>query len=1224
MDKQLFLMKRMILLCVVCVLGFLSLICYPAKKAKAEENLPTVMAADIGKRYGKGLSNPCVSGVRISRNNYMKAYAYDVYSYTDATGWKFHFANLFGSRRNDKEAIKIRDGFCLGIGDDMECRGRFIIYGKWAKDLIKDYPCYSIKTTRYQKGEMLSLEYEYSTDSRANWTDSQYSLMLAIAQERTYYVGIHSPDRVSYWYDLNPGIFLGDEEDDVTLNTMGGEMSEKGEAYTELSNQYVIHKLPVPVRRRDRNVYLFDGWYTSADGGVKLNEGDFIEKGVTLYAHWKAVPKKCDVTCIDVLQTAGGEEVLGTTTFQAEYGELASGSAIGCSTGSGIYYPGRDYVGCSDSIVQAEGTVVYRYFKNASRNVFCIDVVQVGPDAGQQLGSHLWQAEYGTTVSGETIGSDTSVSAYYTGYRYIYSSMKQVGDDGCTVYRYFTPIMYNIEFVSGCASGGSMSVMRNLYYGHDYSLTMNSFINKKRITLDTNAPEASSDTKFLTVYSDFVGWAETATGSAVYYDGGSVNGLTSQEETVRLYAVWSGREATVDVQPKRLGYEFAGWSLDKETSAGAKQFYIEKDTTLYAVWTPAPVDYHIEYYKQRLDKTYERVSTYTMKALTGEKVQVGADKDMFPGFYLDEGSSKLTGIVKADGSLILNVYFQRCEYNVSFDPDGGSVLTDIKALDPIFGLFEQSVVLPEAQLQKTGYIFDGWTIEKGSRLAAGRPGETYALPNHDLVLYACWLPREDTRYQIIPYYENLNGVGYVKGETVDLRGTTDLSIEEDLLQMYQTKDVAESIHKMFGSGYCLADKTALEQTTIAPDGTTCVEIYLQRDKYEFNFYIVKDGEKQNIEVQQVAYGQKYIMPEKIEDIEYIIGYLDEQGEKILPGHVMMVKGSRSFEICQEIPTPVPNEKATNPPSETEAPAPGETTKPGTGGTDIPAPGETTKPGTGGTDTPAPGETTKPGTGGTDIPAPGETTKPGTGGTDTPAPGETTKPGTGGTDTPAPGETNTPSPVVTRIPVPVRTNTPVPVKTNTPLPVRSTQPPASTKPSASPDPSGLDKDGMSVISTWTGADSKDIASKLADSAVDAFVKKGTVVTKQGIRYKVTKSGPKTRSVSVIGINKDRGTVRIPAQISMRGYSYPVTKIEKKALAQKKKLTRVIVGRNVKQIGRKAFYNSRKLSRISFESGKLTKIEKGAWKGCSKRLRFTFSKSCGMKTKQYILKRNMLMK
>ena len=48
MDKQLFLMKRMILLCVVCVLGFLSLICYPAKKAKAEEKLPTVMAADIG------------------------------------------------------------------------------------------------------------------------------------------------------------------------------------------------------------------------------------------------------------------------------------------------------------------------------------------------------------------------------------------------------------------------------------------------------------------------------------------------------------------------------------------------------------------------------------------------------------------------------------------------------------------------------------------------------------------------------------------------------------------------------------------------------------------------------------------------------------------------------------------------------------------------------------------------------------------------------------------------------------------------------------------------------------------------------------------------------------------------------------------------------------------------------------------------------------------------
>ena len=47
MYKQLFLMKRMILLCVVCVLGILSQICYPAKKAKAEENHPTLMAADI-------------------------------------------------------------------------------------------------------------------------------------------------------------------------------------------------------------------------------------------------------------------------------------------------------------------------------------------------------------------------------------------------------------------------------------------------------------------------------------------------------------------------------------------------------------------------------------------------------------------------------------------------------------------------------------------------------------------------------------------------------------------------------------------------------------------------------------------------------------------------------------------------------------------------------------------------------------------------------------------------------------------------------------------------------------------------------------------------------------------------------------------------------------------------------------------------------------------------
>ena len=48
--------------------------------------------------------------------------------------------------------------------------------------------------------------------------------------------------------------------------------------------------------------------------------------------------------------------------------------------------------------------------------------------------------------------------------------------------------------------------------------------------------------------------------------------------------------------PTRDGYTFAGWYLDKDlTQSAGKSVNIEKDTTLYAKWTPDTVNYTIVY-----------------------------------------------------------------------------------------------------------------------------------------------------------------------------------------------------------------------------------------------------------------------------------------------------------------------------------------------------------------------------------------------------------------------------------------------------------------------------------------------------------------------------------------------------------------------------------------------------------------------------------------------------
>ncbi len=62
--------------------------------------------------------------------------------------------------------------------------------------------------------------------------------------------------------------------------------------------------------------------------------------------------------------------------------------------------------------------------------------------------------------------------------------------------------------------------------------------------------------------------------------------------------------------------------------------------------------------------------------------------------------------------------------------------------------------------------------------------------------------------------------------------------------------------------------------------------------------------------------------------------------------------------------------------------------------------------------------------------------------------------------------------------------------------------------------------------------------------------------------------------------------IPAVIKMNGVSYKVTSIAPKAFAQNTFLQKVIIGRNIKVIGKQAFYQCRNLRYILVKTDKLT--------------------------------------
>lgn len=114
-----------------------------------------------------------------------------------------------------------------------------------------------------------------------------------------------------------------------------------------------------------------------------------------------------------------------------------------------------------------------------------------------------------------------------------------------------------------------------------------------------------------------------------------------------------------------------------------------------------------------------------------------------------------------------------------------------------------------------------------------------------------------------------------------------------------------------------------------------------------------------------------------------------------------------------------------------------------------------------------------------------------------------------------------------------------------------------------------------------------------STVDPVLpKKGTVIKKGALKYTITSSTQKMKTVSVkLLTNKKKTSVIIPKTISYKGHTYKVTEIGKKAFYQAKKLKTVkISSTTIKKIGKDAFKKVNAKIRIKVPSSKLKSYKK----------------------------------
>ena len=111
-----------------------------------------------------------------------------------------------------------------------------------------------------------------------------------------------------------------------------------------------------------------------------------------------------------------------------------------------------------------------------------------------------------------------------------------------------------------------------------------------------------------------------------------------------------------------------------------------------------------------------------------------------------------------------------------------------------------------------------------------------------------------------------------------------------------------------------------------------------------------------------------------------------------------------------------------------------------------------------------------------------------------------------------------------------------------------------------------------------------------------VANGTTAKVGTANYKVTGASTAEYSGST---KKNPTSITIPATVKIKGKSFKVTSIKAKAFANKKKLKSVTIGKNIKTIGKQAFFKCPKLNKITFKGTAVTKIGAKAFaKGAKK--------------------------
>ncbi len=317
----------------------------------------------------------------------------------------------------------------------------------------------------------------------------------------------------------------------------------------------------------------------------------------------------------------------------------------------------------------------------------------------------------------------------------------------------------------------------------------------------------------------------------LYYDRDTYNVYFHRNDDsdakAEMKIVRYGQQLTPPAPPSRDGYRFGGWYLRRDVKDGSEwnfdlpveQNTDSKITSLYAKWiSTTEASYTIEHYLQDVSgSSYELAKTDELTGTIGDTAM--AQITRFSGFKetTSHPLRKTEGIVSADGSLVLRLYYDRIFYSVRFDTNGSSSPAP-KDQSVRYG----SYVNMPPQPVREGYDFTGWIDRQtGKTYDFSRPVNENSRAT-SLSLYAGWLSNTSAPFSVEHYTQNLYDDSYTLADTISYAGEKNSTVKA-----FQ-KDYEGFTENQEHPG-------RIAEGTVTPDGRLVLKLYYDRNVYQINF-----------------------------------------------------------------------------------------------------------------------------------------------------------------------------------------------------------------------------------------------------------------------------------------------------------------------------------------------------------------------------------------------------